>query len=49
MKNIVYYGNPKGNLILYEYPNRPKDMPIDNSNLLDKYVLSEKKGNNRRD
>ena len=34
----------KGNLIMYRYPNRPKDMPIDNSDLIEKYIKFEEKG-----
>ena len=50
----LYYSNildvlreetKKGNLILYEFPNRPDNMPSDNSDLIEKYVNSEKKGN----
>ncbi len=52
--NKIYYSNildvlreetKKGNLILYEFPNRPDNMPSDNSDLIEKYVNSEKKGN----
>ncbi len=52
--NKIYYSNildalrkeaKEGNLILYEYPDRPEVMPGDNSDLIEKYVSSEKKGN----
>ena len=34
----------KGNITIYRYPNRPKDMPLDNSDLIDKYINFEKNG-----
>ena len=34
----------KGNIVIYRYPNRPKDMPLDNSDLIDKYIGFENKG-----
>ena len=34
----------KGNIIIYRYPNRPKDMPLDNSDLIDKYINFENQG-----
>ena len=34
----------KGNIVIYRYPNRPKDMPLDNSDLIDKYICFEKQG-----
>lgn len=51
--NRIYYSNilnelmeeeKKGNLIIYRYPNRPKDMPLDNSDLIEKYIQFEKEG-----
>lgn len=33
-----------GNIILYRYPVRPKDIPLDNSDLIDKYICFEKEG-----
>lgn len=51
--NKIYYPNildalieeeKKGNLIIYRYPNRPKDVPIDNSDLIKKYINFEKQG-----
>ena len=51
--NKVYYPNilkvlieeeKKGNLIIYRYPNRPKDVPLDNSDLIEKYIQFEKEG-----
>lgn len=51
--NKVYYKNildtlnneeKKGNIKIYRYPNRPNDMPIDNSDLIEKYVQFEKQG-----
>ena len=49
----IYYPNildaiveeeQKGNIIIYRYPNRPKDMPLDNSKKKKKYILFEKNG-----
>ena len=49
----IYYSNilaaleeeeKKGNLTIYRYPNRPKDMPIDNSDLIEKYIKFERQG-----
>ncbi len=34
----------KGNLIMYRYPNRPKEIPLDNSDLIDKYIFFENSG-----
>ncbi len=34
----------KGNLVIYRYPNRPKEVPIDNSDLIDKYIHFEESG-----
>lgn len=34
----------KGNIIIYRYPNRPDGMPLDNSDLIKKYVNFEKQG-----
>lgn len=34
----------KGNIKIYRYPNRPKDLPLDNSDLIDKYIGFEKRG-----
>ncbi len=34
----------KGNIIIYRYPDRPKDMPLDNSDLAYKYIEFEKRG-----
>ncbi len=51
--NKIYYPNildaiieeeKKGNLILYKYPNRPTDVPFDNSDLIEKYIKFEEKG-----
>ena len=33
-----------GNIIIYRYPNRPKDMPPDNSDLIEKYISFENQG-----
>lgn len=33
-----------GNIIIYRYPNRPDNMPLDNSDLIEKYVKFEKQG-----
>ena len=35
----------KGNLEIYEYPNRPKNVPLDNSDLIDKYISFDNNGN----
>lgn len=49
----VYYPNilrslteeeEKGNLKIYRYPERPSDMPLDNSDLIAKYTNYEKQG-----
>lgn len=34
----------QGNLIIYRYPNRPKDVPSDNSDLIEKYISFENQG-----
>ncbi len=34
----------KGNLKIYKYPNRPENVPLDNSDLIDKYIKFEKSG-----
>ena len=34
----------KGNITIYRYPNRPKNVPLDNSDLIEKYISFEKKG-----
>ena len=53
--NKIYYKNileslfeeeKKGNIIIYRYPNRPQDMPLDNSDLIEKYFNFEKQGIN---
>lgn len=33
-----------GNLTIMKYPNRPEDVPLDNSDLIDKYIMFEKSG-----
>lgn len=49
----IYYPNileeinkeeKNGNIIVYRYPNRPNDMPLDNSDLIEKYIFFENKG-----
>lgn len=51
--NKIYYPNildaiieeeKKGNIIIYRYPNRPKNMPFDNSDLIEKYISFENQG-----
>lgn len=42
--NSLYIESKKGNIIIYEYPNRPQDMPLDNSDLIDKFITFEKNG-----
>ena len=53
INNCIYYPNileelkeevKRGNLIIYEYPNRPKKVPLDNSDLINKYIEFENKG-----
>lgn len=34
----------QGNIVIYKYPNRPKGMPLDNSDLIEKYISFENKG-----
>ena len=49
----IYYKNilkaleeeeKKGNIIIYRYPDRPQDVPIDNSDLIEKFIRFEKNG-----
>lgn len=49
----IYYENilkeiekeeDKGNIMIYRYPTRPSDIPLDNSDLIDKYIKYEKSG-----
>lgn len=42
--NALFEEEKKGNIIIYRYPNRPKDMPLDNSDLIDKFIKFEKRG-----
>lgn len=35
----------KGNIIIYRYPHRPKDVPLDNSDLVEKYLWFQRNGN----
>ncbi|MCI9084101.1 MAG: hypothetical protein HFH46_00605 [Bacilli bacterium] len=42
--DALFLEEQKGNLIIYRYPNRPSNMPLDNSDLIDKYINFEKKG-----
>lgn len=51
--NKIYYSNildaiieeeKQGNIIIYKYPNRPKNMPFDNSDLIEKYIAFENQG-----
>lgn len=51
--NKIYYKNildaiieeeKEGNIVIYRYPNRPKNMPLDNSDLIEKYISFEKQG-----
>lgn len=51
--NKTYYPNilealneeeQKGNITIYRYPNRPKNVPLDNSDLIDKYIKFEESG-----
>lgn len=37
----------KGNLKIYHYPNRPDNIPVDNSDLVDKYIRAYKNGNKK--
>lgn len=36
----------KGNIQIYRYPNRPDNVPLDNSDLIEKYISFEEKGLN---
>lgn len=49
----VYYDNilntlikeeRNGNIKIYRYPNRPNYIPLDNSDLIDRYIYFEKQG-----
>lgn len=51
--NVIYYENimdamyeeEKNNrMIIYKYPNRPTNIPLDNSDLIDEYISFEKQG-----
>lgn len=51
--NKTYYPNildaleeeeKKGNITIYKYPNRPEYIPLDNSDLIDKYIKYEQEG-----
>lgn len=42
--NAINEEETKGNIIVYRYPNRPKNVPLDNSDLIDKYIEFENKG-----
>lgn len=42
--DVIRKDAANGNLTLYEYPDRPKDMPLDNSDLIEKYVRFEEQG-----
>lgn len=51
--NKIYYSNileaiieeeKKGNITIYRYPNRPESIPLDNSDLIEKYIGFEKRG-----
>lgn len=51
--NVTYYENimdamceeeQNGRMIIYRYPKRPLDIPLDNSDLIDRYIYFEKQG-----
>lgn len=42
--NALNEEEKNGNIIIYRYPNRPKDIPMDNSDLIEKYIKFEKQG-----
>lgn len=42
--NAITEEELRGNIIIYRYPNRPKDMPLDNSDLIERYIEFEKMG-----
>ena len=42
--NALYEEEKNGNITIYKYPSRPKDVPLDNSDLIDKYIKFENKG-----
>lgn len=36
----------EGNIVIYRYPNRPRNMPLDNSDLIEKYIYFQEQGIN---
>lgn len=42
--NGILEEEKKGNIVIFRYPNRPKGMPIDNADLIDKFVEFENRG-----
>lgn len=47
-KNILeslLHKEKKGNIMIYKYPNRPNFIPLDNSDLVDKYIGFYNSGN----
>ena len=41
IKNVldsIFEEEKKGNIKIYRYPDRPKDVPLDNSDLIDKFI-----------
>lgn len=51
--NVTYYPcildaikeeERKGNIVIYRYPDRPDNIPLDNSDLIEKYINFEKQG-----
>jgi len=42
--NAIIEEEQKGNIKIYRYPNRPKEVPLDNSDLIDKYIRFEEQG-----
>lgn len=42
--NAIIEEEKQGNIIVYRYPNRPKNIPLDNSDLIEKYISFENQG-----
>ena len=42
--DVIMDEEKKKNIIIYRYPDRPHDMPLDNSDLIEKYISFEEQG-----
>ena len=42
--NAIEEEEDRGNIKIYRYPDRPESIPLDNSDLIDKYIRFEKSG-----